>query len=444
MGAARRAFRHHYRDRATGELKPLANWFWRVKSLTPGQRPHKLSAFEDRRATDQLGALLDEVHAHLSVGSPVPPECIKRLDRVPKRIQDKLVRWGYVDRRRLWRSAELSKLINDYEDQQQRAGKKTAAEDATRARRLLVELCGFTTWSDVTVERVEGQLDAMRGRRNEAISNATWTHYVQAARHFEGWLVARKGMDRRLEALSRKNPELDRDDSRALSDEEVEKLLQSTWSAPELFQLTGRERAILYHLAFATGLRRGEISRLTVSSLHLDSDPPFVALDAGMTKNKQRAEIPLSDPELVAALRAQVQGKLPTARVFDRIPGRTAEVIRRDMVRAGLSVEDEHGLEANFHSLRASFCTIVGRNARTLKDALALSRHKTPKVFIDRYWKRERASELEALASFRRMSYRATGTDDEPGLASGSTCDCVTGRAANVSSAPARPRTCSP
>jgi len=413
VNGARRAFRHGYRDPKTGERRWVPNWYWRVKSLTPGRRPHKLPAFEDRRSTEQLGVVLDEVHACLSVGSPVPPELVKRLDRVPKRIRQKLVRWGYADKRRMTLATSLGALIDEYEAQQKLVGKSTAVEDARRTKRLLVELCDFDAWPDV-----EEQLDAMKGRSGAAISSATWTHYVAAAKHFERWLVVRKGVEKRLMALSRKNPDLDREESRALSEGEVERLLQSTWSAPELFGLDGRERATIYHLAFATGLRRGEISRLTASSLRLDAEVPHVVLEAGKTKNRQRAEIPLADPELVAALRAQVRGKLPTAKVFDLIPGRTAEMIRRDMVRAGLSVKDEHGVEANFHSLRASFCTIVGRNARTLKDALSLSRHKTPKVFIDRYWKRERASEAEALASFRRMSYRATGTDNHPGPAS--------------------------
>jgi len=444
MNGTRRAFRPRYRDRQTGMFRSVSRWYWPLKSLAPGRRPHKLPGFEDRRSTEQLGAVLDEVHACLAVGSPVPPELVKRLDRVPKRIREKLARWGYLDKKRMTLATSLGGLIGEYERQQQLVGKLTAVEDARRAKRLLVELCGFDTWADVSVEKVEEQLEAMKGRAGEAISNATWTHHVQAAKHFERWLVVRKGMEKRLTALSRKNPDLDREESRALSDDEVEKLLQSTWAAPELFGLSGRERATIYHLAFATGLRRGEISRLTASSLRLDTEVPRVVLEAGKTKNRQRAEIPLADHELVAALRTQVRGKLATAKVFDKIPGRTAEMIRRDMVRAGLSVKDEHGIAANFHSLRASFCTNAGDNARTLKDALTLSRHRTPKVFIDRYWKRERASELEALASFKRMSYRATGTDDEPGLASGSTCDCVTGRAANVSSAPARPRTCSP
>jgi len=413
MNGASRAFRHRYRDRKTREFKSISRWYWPLKSLTPGRRPHKLPGFEGQRSTEQLGAVLDQAHAYLSVGSPVPPELVKRLDRVPKRIREKLVRWGYVDRKRLTLAMHLAALIPEYEGQQKLSGKETAAEDARRVERLLVDRCGFETWGDVSVEKIEEQLEAMKGRDGEAISNATWTHHVQAVKHFERWLAVRKGLEKRLTALSRKNPDLDRDESRALSDDEVEKLLQSTWPAPELFGLTGRERALLYHLAFATGLRRGEISRLTVSSLRLDDREPSVVLGAGKTKNRQRAEIPLCDPELVAALRTQVRGKLATAKVFDKIPGRTAEMIRRDMVRAGLSVKDEHGIVANFHSLRASFCTNAGDNARTLKDALSLSRHKTPKVFIDRYWKRDRASEVETLASFKRMSYRATGTDGD-------------------------------
>ena len=75
---------------------------------------------------------------------------------------------------------------------------------------------------------------------------------------------------------------------RALNDDEAKRLLATP-------------RKLLYLLAMHTGLRRGEISKLRGSYLHLDSENPFYALPANLAKNRKEQPRPLH-PELVAEL----------------------------------------------------------------------------------------------------------------------------------------------
>ena len=53
---------------------------------------------------------------------------------------------------------------------------------------------------------------------------------------------------------------------RALSLDELRKLLNATWNGPERFGMSGAARALLYRLAVETGLRRGELASLTRDS----------------------------------------------------------------------------------------------------------------------------------------------------------------------------------
>lgn len=64
----------------------------------------------------------------------------------------------------------------------------------------------------------------------------------------------------------------------------------------------GRERALIYKTLALTGLRRNELRTLTVGQLDLDHEPAFLTLDAGDTKNREAATIPLRS-DLAADLR---------------------------------------------------------------------------------------------------------------------------------------------
>ena len=51
--------------------------------------------------------------------------------------------------------------------------------------------------------------------------------------------------------------------------------------------LLGRERALIYKTLILTGLRKGELTSLTVAHLDLDSDPAYLTLDAADEKNRE-------------------------------------------------------------------------------------------------------------------------------------------------------------
>ena len=57
----------------------------------------------------------------------------------------------------------------------------------------------------------------------------------------------------------------------------------------------GRERALIYKTMVLTGLRKAELTSLTVGSLELGQAVPYAVLSAADEKNRQGSEIPLRD-----------------------------------------------------------------------------------------------------------------------------------------------------
>ena len=96
----------------------------------------------------------------------------------------------------------------------------------------------------------------------------------------------------------------------AAIDRAREKLKDNPRFIAEL-ELRGRQRALVYKMLVITGLRRGELASLTVSSLILTDPVAFATLKAADAKNRQATEIPLRS-DLANDLREWLVEKLNT------------------------------------------------------------------------------------------------------------------------------------
>ncbi len=141
----------------------------------------------------------------------------------------------------------------------------------------------------------------------------------------------------------------------------------------------GWQRALFYLLAVSTGLRRKELSSLTVGTLHLDVVPsPYVELSGRDTKNGQGAHLPLR-PDVVAELRrylTDLGDDLPLDRpLFDSPP--TIRIFDADCQAAGIGKTDARGRVVDIHALRTTFCThlaVAGVHPRVAQQAMRHSR----------------------------------------------------------------------
>ena len=266
----------------------------------------------------------------------------------------------------------------------------------------------------------------------------------------------RRVTDNPLAHLPRMNVKTDRrHDRRALSVDELRRLLQAAETGPNRqgrkkngqpsWHMSGLQRAALYHLAMETGLRSSELRSLTKASFDFDSDPPTVTVEAAYSKRKRRDVMPLRR-ETADVLRPFLATLTPATPVF-KMPSKhhvAGLLLKPDLEAARqqwliessddaernqrdksdyLAYVDHAGRYADFHALRHSFITQLGRTGTHFKTQQDLARHSTP-VLTARYTHGFRGDEVAAinelpnLAPTTRKNQRATGTDGRDCLAS--------------------------
>lgn len=244
----------------------------------------------------------------------------------------------------------------------------------------------MTRLADLTPARVQAGLAELRELRS--ISIRTLNRYQRAAQSLSRWLVREGRLDADpLVAMSGRNPAPDRRHvRRALSPEEVGKLLAAAASGSEHRGLTGPDRAVLYRIALGTGFRASEIASLTPASFDLEGDPPTVTVRAGYSKNRREAVQPIRR-DLADLLRGWVAEKPADRPVFD-VPSlchRTARMMRFDLDAAGIEYRDEQGRVCDFHSLRVTFISGLVSAGASVKEAQLLARHSDPALTIGTY-----------------------------------------------------------
>jgi integrase len=237
------------------------------------------------------------------------------------------------------------------------------------------------TYPRATVERLQEIL--CRG-----VSIATSNGYLTAIKGFSKWLLEKERTDRdRLVSLSRLNANTDkRHERRALDEPELGRLLASAWESAATFEgLAGKDRAMLYMLAMTTGLRASELSSVTPSAFTLATDRPTVTVRAAYTKNRQEAEQPLP-ADVAEAFRDYLRGRPPMAALW---PGkwndRAAEMLRVDLAGAGIDYRDAEGGVADFHALRHSYISLLGRAGVSPKVTQTLARHSDIRLTMNVY-----------------------------------------------------------
>ena len=255
------------------------------------------------------------------------------------------------------------------------------------------------------------------------ISIATSNGYLTAIKSFSKWLVQKERTDRdRLVSLSRLNASTDqRHTRRALDEGELNSLLASTWTNPAIFDdLAGPDRSMLYMLAMTTGLRASELASVTPSSFDLSTDRPVVTVRAAYTKNRTEAEQPLP-PDVAEAFRVYLANRPALASLW---PGKWnehgAEMLRGDLAAAGIPYRDDQGDVADFHALRHSYISLLGRMGNSPKVTQTLARHSDIKLTMNVYSHahiHDLAAAVDGLPIIpggnapKIASMKATGTD---------------------------------
>ncbi len=177
----------------------------------------------------------------------------------------------------------------------------------------------------------------------------------------------------------------------------------------------GRERALIYKTLVLTGLRKGELTALTVGNVELEGAVPYLILDAADEKAGRGAEIPLradladdlrrwvADVLADAQERARAEGKPIPARVASdaklfNMPANMIRVFDRDLVAAGIArlvtdadgkqridKRDDRGRTIDVHALRHTFGTHLSKGGVAPRTAQAAMRHSVLELTMNTY-----------------------------------------------------------
>src|SRR5262249_12636302 len=145
-----------------------------------------------------------------------------------------------------------------------------------------------------------------------------------------------------------------RHDRRPLTLEELRSVIQAAGRSTKEFRgLTGRDRAVLYSVACASGFRAEELASLCPPAFDLGGDPPTVTLSAEAAKNGRAAVQPLP-ADVVEALRGYLAGRPDDRPLW---PGtwyqKAADMLRVELDACGIpyAVQGPDGpLYADFHA----------------------------------------------------------------------------------------------
>ncbi len=226
--------------------------------------------------------------------------------------------------------------------------------------RQIIAFCHWQYPKDITLWGFE------QWRNASNLSAKTKNHYLGALREFCRWLeLHNRLLGDPLRGVKK------------LSLSRVEHLRRQSLTVPQieaLLKVLPFKLKCIVSLALFTGLRRGEISRLCWEHLTLEGGTPQLVAPGSITKNGQKAVIPLHHD--LAALLLQYRGKNRTGLVFGRFPefGR----LRQYWLAAGIPAEIGSGYD--FHSLRVTFCTLLQNAGVALRLVQAAMRHSESRL----------------------------------------------------------------
>lgn len=246
-------------------------------------------------------------------------------------------------------------------------------------------------------------MEAIAERMAQGTSIETTNSYIRAIRGFTRWMARSSRIQcNPLEMLALLNSEVDiKHARRELTIDELRRLLDATRQSLRSYRgLTGEDRSMLYLAAVATGFRARALASLTGASFDLRGDMPVAILPARFNKSKKPKNQPLP-LEAATVLASYLRQKPMSKPVWGTSwLGNGAQMIRLDLEAVGIPyvVEGQHGPEyADFHALRHSYLTLLGRSGVDLGTAQVLAGHSSP-VLTARYTHR-RGDELASAVA---------------------------------------------
>lgn len=142
-------------------------------------------------------------------------------------------------------------------------------------------------------------------------------------------------------------------------------------------------RQLIYAVAAATGLRKGELAALRVVDVDLAQTPIILQLGEEATKNRKRLIQPCALPEALRSRWAKIlEAASPTDSALGPMPN--LKTFKRDLSRAGIPLVTPAG-RLDFHALRVTYGSHLAAAGIPLALTQKLMRHSTPALTANIY-----------------------------------------------------------
>ncbi len=460
-------FKPKYTDRKTGQAVESETYYIRFTDHVGGRQRWPISP--DHKTTHNAGLRIVELVRCRRDGDPLPPKLLKWVDGAPEDLRDRLNAAGVIDPEHIAKGEPLVVHLDGKKDeagkvtmpgyrQHLTAGRTDREEYADlligRVKRI-IDGCGFIHYADMGRPGAVTGVSSFLGklRTDGEISGQTHRYYVRELKSFCRWMVAPGGRAsmNAMEALKAvSDAAADKQETRALSSDEIRRVLQATAAAADWKGYTGAERALLYRFCYETGIRPGQVRKLTAGNFNLDDDPPTVTAKAATVKRRKQHTQALR-LDMADELRNHLASKTPAAMAF-HMPDKftCAKMFRFDLSTARaawiaeapegeertkrhrsdfLADKDQHGRRVLFYSLRHSHGTALG-DAGISQSTIAASLHHTKTSTTDRYIHPDLEAKARAVNALPNVApdspdkeeLKATGTDGKRNLATDAVC----------------------
>lgn len=318
----------------------------------------RLKGFTDEDSSQRVARTVEDLLNVKGSSGHIDNDLQRRVEGLPTTMRSQLAEWGLLDERGNMIARPLTELIELYIDNLRAAERDPRYVTRTRNDLLQVcQACGFRFFSDIDADVLGTYL---RRRREAGISYRRSNALLIAHKCFCNWAVGSDFVAKsplrgsRVKLLDSAKDR--RRIRRALEIDELRRLFATTAASEVVHHgLTGAERAMIYRLAAESGMRRGELTKLTVAAL--DFEGRTITLSAGITKSGRERAIPLT-PRTAVELRQYTLSKLPSARVF-KMPWDTSRMLQEDLKAAGIEYKNDQGHVFDFHSLRGECATLL-------------------------------------------------------------------------------------
>ncbi len=258
----------------------------------------------------------------------------------------------------------LAELLEEYLDSVRKNGRSRDHVRIVKMRFLaLAKGCKWSCMADVTARGFIDWRNAQTKYEARTLNN-----FFEAARAFFNWVDRSYEIPnplKRVEMLA--VPVRYPQGPRAFSEDELEKL----------FAVARPKRRLLYRLLAFSGLRRKEAKQLRWSDVQLDENPGLF-LRPEATKARRADWLPILSvlvPELRAA-RPEEKFLKPDTLVFPRGVA-NPYTLRRDMVKAGIPLQDKLDRPAGIHTFRRTFISHLQKRGVPSRVIMQLARHKS-------------------------------------------------------------------